>query len=68
MENQVLKLADLGVDETDPGTQWHPNPTKFDDSGLLPDLTAEEVAEHATKPEAADQPDAGRILDHDGDE
>lgn len=56
----MLTLRDLGVNH-DPGTAWHPKPEKFVD-GLLPDLDDEQVAEHLTKPEAADQSDAGRSL------
>lgn len=57
----IISLADLGVDE-DPGTAWHPRPDKTaarDASGDLLDLDDDQVAEHAAKPEAVDQLDAG---------
>lgn len=57
----IISPADLGIDE-DPGTAWHPRPDKTearDADGLLLDLDDDAVAEHAAKPEAADQLDAG---------
>lgn len=60
----TVSLDELGIDE-DPGTAWHPRPDKVearDDAGDLLDLDDDEVVEHQTKPEAADQLDAGRCL------
>lgn len=60
----LVTLADLAVDE-DPGTAWHPRPDKSearDDDGNLRDLDDDTVAEHAAKPEATEQPDAGTPL------
>lgn len=57
----TISLADIGIDE-DPGTAWHPRADKTearDADGLLLDLDDDQVAEHAAKPEAADQLDAG---------
>lgn len=57
----IISLADLGIDE-DPGTAWHPRPDKTearDADGLLLDLDDDAVTEHAAKPEAAEQIDAG---------
>lgn len=59
--SDTISLADLGVDE-DPGTAWHPRADKAearDAEGNLRDLDDDEVAEHAAKPEAVDQLDAG---------
>lgn len=61
---EIITLADLGVDE-DPGTAWHPRADKaeaWDADGHLVDLDDDAVAEHEAKPEAAEQPDAGRAL------
>lgn len=62
--SDTISLAELGVDD-DPGTAWHPRPDKTDArdaDGHLLDLGDAQVAEHATKPEAADQVDAGQML------
>jgi hypothetical protein len=61
----TLTLDELGVDD-DPGTSWHPRADKYGDAwdadGRLVDLTDDQVDEHATKPEAAEQPDSGEVL------
>lgn len=60
----TISLAALGVDE-DPGTAWHPRADKTearDPDGNLVDLDDDQVAEHAAKPESADQLDAGLVL------
>jgi hypothetical protein len=62
--SEFITLADLGVDE-DPGTAWHPRADKAearDADGRLLDLDDDAVTEHMAKPEAAEQPDAGRVL------
>ena len=59
--SEIISLADLGIDE-DPGTAWHPRADKAearDADGHLLDLDDDQVAEHAAKPEATDQIDAG---------
>lgn len=56
-----VTLEDLDI-ESDPGTEWHPEHKD------LTDLSDVEVEEHMLKPEAADQPDAGLVLDHDGED
>lgn len=62
----MLTLREIGVDPLDdPGTNWHPRPDKTDArdaDGHLLDLDDDQVAEHAAKPEAAEQLDAGRVL------
>lgn len=63
MRDQVT-LAELGV-QNDPGTSWHPRWDKaaaWDGSELV-DLTDDEVLEHMVKPEAANQLDAGVLLE-----
>lgn len=57
----IITLADLDVAD-DPGTAWHPRADKTearDADGNLTDLDDDQVAEHAAKPEAVDQLDAG---------
>lgn len=49
----MITIADLGLNG-DPGRAWHPGQAKFRDDGTLPDLTDEQTAEHAAKPEAAE--------------
>ena len=36
----------------DPGRAWHPDASKFNNDGTLPDLDDDELAEHLAKPEA----------------
>lgn len=62
MKDYDLALADIDGIECDPGTEWHPAAKE------LTDLSDVEVEEHMLKPEAADQPDAGLVLDHDGED
>ncbi len=63
-----LSLTELDLDpelDPDPGTSWHPRPDKAEaraGDGHLVDLDDDQVAVHQAKPEAADQPDAGRPL------
>lgn len=60
-----VSLEELGIDD-DPGTSWHPRADKEgvrDAEGLLLDLGEEEVDGHRTKPEAAEQPDAGEPME-----
>lgn len=56
-----VTLEDLDI-TSDPGTEWHPAAKE------LTYLYEAEVEEHMRKPEAADQPDAGLVLDHDGED
>lgn len=60
----VLPLAALGVDR-DPGTEWHPRTKQGvrNAEGNLLDLDDDQVLDHQAKPEAADQPDAGVMLE-----
>lgn len=63
MRDHDLSLEDIeDFEGEDPGTEWHP------ESKPLTDLSDSEVEEHRLKPEAADQPDAGLVLDHDGED
>lgn len=62
--SEHVSLEELGVTD-DPGCDWHPREDKAearDADGNLHDLSDDEVAEHADKPEVNDQPDAGRSL------
>lgn len=62
MADNIVTLAELGVDE-DPGTAWHPRPSKvgaFMASGDLPDLDDLDVVAHSTKPER--YPDSGEPM------
>lgn len=59
MADDVVALGDLDVDD-DPGCAWHPREDKPNarmENGDLPDLNAQELAEHMMKPE--EFPDAG---------
>lgn len=62
-EKHYLALEEIeGFEGEDPGQAWHPA------GKPLNDLTYEEVMDHLAKPERQEQPDAGLVLDHDGDD